>query len=91
MNYNPSFFIKNRKALSIKSSLVHENRDNSHIWKWYVLGLHKNVVNSSPHGQNGRHFADDILIFMNQKFLFIPLYFKIYTKDSMHHMEYITA
>ena len=44
--------------------------DNLHAplapWQLYVF----NVVNASPPGQNGRHFADDIFscIFVNEKF-----------------------
>ena len=39
---------------------------------WYSLSLCLNMwaINSSPHGQNGRHFADNIFkcIFLNEKF-----------------------
>ena len=44
---------------------------------WVIIALYtgssllqKQAINSSPPGQNGRHFADDIFkcIFMNEKF-----------------------
>ena len=44
------------------------------------------IVNSSPPGQNGRHFADDIFrcIFVNEKFcIFIEISLKFIPKDSI--------
>ena len=40
------------------------------ITNLYLSFILENDVNSSPSGQNGRHFADDILrcLFVNEKF-----------------------
>ena len=40
------------------------------VMSLYVAGLHHDAVNSSPLGQNGRHFTEDIFrcIFVNEKF-----------------------
>ena len=40
------------------------------IWWWIPTSSQNKLVNSSPLGQNGRHFPDDIFkcIFMNEKF-----------------------
>ena len=53
------------------------NRDNS---------CHNNVFNSSPPGQNGRHFADDIFwyIFFNEKFCILMAFsLKLVTKGPI--------
>ena len=41
------------------------------VWKLYLqIGWFRSTINSSPPGQNGRHFADDLFvgIFVYEKF-----------------------
>ena len=52
----------------------------------YVFFMRQGTDNSSPPGQIGRHFADDILryIFVNEKFfIFIIIWLKFVPKGSI--------
>ena len=49
------------------------------IWmRWVSIKPHEDIINSSPPGQNGRHFADNVFrcIFVNEKF-FIMIKFSL--------------
>ena len=77
---------------------VNSNSDSSYIFVFlandlccYNPTMNKSYLNSSPPGQNGCHFADNILkcIFMNEKFcnlirFFLGLFLRVQMTISQH-------
>ena len=45
-----------------------------------------NIIHSSPHGQNGRRFADDTIKYIYEKFcILIPISMKLIPKDQINN------